>query len=176
MCSWVSPPTMWTVVTRTMLDPSPTFPSMRETFAFHGRAAIRSGAGDLGNEGGRDPGGDGAPSPGEAIALPGQTPFPGPRYFSSSCPRPVPARRLELPLLLASFLRYPHPPGNGLVVGQLLQVPDARPGAVAVEDDRQPVSHEDGRDHAPSLDKLAIGNRLPVHRRQEGSENFFPSI
>src|SRR5918996_6254351 len=51
MCSWVSPPTMWTVVTRTMLDPSPTFPSMRETFAFHGRAAIRSGAGDLGNEG-----------------------------------------------------------------------------------------------------------------------------
>src|ERR671918_119191 len=35
-----------------------------ESFAFHGRAAIRSGVGDLGNEGGRDPGGDGAPSPG----------------------------------------------------------------------------------------------------------------
>src|ERR687892_1755470 len=78
MCSWVSPPTMWTVVTRTMLDPSPTFPSMRETFAFHGRAAIRSGAGDLGNEGGRDPGGNGAPSPAEAIALPGQRPSPAP--------------------------------------------------------------------------------------------------
>src|SRR5918999_1179019 len=35
MCSWVSPPSMWTVVTRTMLDPSPTFPSMRETQAHH---------------------------------------------------------------------------------------------------------------------------------------------
>ena len=48
--------------------------------------------------------------------------------------------------LVASPLRYPHPPGNGLAVGQLLQVPYAQPRAVAVEDDRQPVSHEDRRD------------------------------
>src|SRR5687767_2382528 len=38
------------------------------------------------------------------------------------------------------------------------------------------MSHEDGRDHAPSFDKLAIGNRLPIHRGLEGSENFFPLI
>jgi len=60
--------------------------------------------------------------------------------------------------LLASFLRYPHPPGNGFAVGQFLQVPYARPGAVAVQDDRQPVSHEYGRELPPSLDKLAKGN------------------
>jgi hypothetical protein len=34
----------------------------------------------------------------------------------------------------------------------------------AVQDDRQPVSYEDGREHPSRLDKLAIGNRLPVHR------------
>src|SRR5918996_4402203 len=85
MCSWVSPPTMWTVVTRTMLDPSPTFPSMRKTFAFQGRAAIRSGAGDLGNEGGRDPGGDGAPNPGEAFA--GQRLSPAPQHYHFVTPR-----------------------------------------------------------------------------------------
>jgi hypothetical protein len=56
---------------------------------------------------------------GEAIALPGQRPSPAPS-FQFVMPEAVPARRLELPLLLASFLRYPHPPGHGLVVGQLL--------------------------------------------------------
>src|ERR687891_1651166 len=69
-----------------------------ESFAFHGRAAIRSGAGDLGNEGGRDPGGDGAPNPGEAIA--GQRLSPAPSTITSSRPEAVPApRALDSPTL-----------------------------------------------------------------------------
>ena len=91
------------------------------------------------------------------------TPFPGPATIISSRPESVPARRLGLPLLLARFLATTSP-GNGLAVGQLLQVPYTRPGAVAVQDDRQqPVSHEDGRELPPSLDKLAKGNGLPVN-------------
>jgi hypothetical protein len=86
----------------------------------------------IGTEGGRDPGGDGAPSQGKRLPCPANA-LPRPGISTSSRPEAVPARRLELALLLASFRRYPHPPGNGLAVGQLLQVPYARPGAVAVQ-------------------------------------------
>jgi hypothetical protein len=52
-----------------------------------GGAGLRSGEGDLGTERGRDPGGDGASSPGEAIDLPGQRPCPAPALSLRHAPR-----------------------------------------------------------------------------------------